>query len=73
MPLTRYKCEIEEIVSCASKELDLEQRLRSTEEEWAEQVLHFSRFKNRGLLMLDTRYWATHFQAHYSRSPQPSH
>ena len=51
----RYKTEIGDIVSCASKELDLEQKLRSTEEEWAEQSLHFSQFKNRGFLMLDAR------------------
>ena len=51
----RYKSEISDIVSCASKELDLEQKLRSTEEEWAEQSLHFSQFKNRGYLMLDAR------------------
>ena len=53
--VVRYKAEIEDIVACASKELDLEQKLRCTEEEWAEQVLHFSQFKNRGYLMLDAR------------------
>ena len=35
----RHKIEIEEIVECALKELNLELQLNSVEEEWAEQVL----------------------------------
>ena len=35
----RHKIEIEEIIDCALKELNLELQLNSVEEEWSEQVL----------------------------------
>lgn len=34
----RHKIEIEEIIECALKELNLEIQLNSVEEEWTEQV-----------------------------------
>ena len=34
----RHRIEIEEIIDCASKELNLELQLNSVEEEWTEQV-----------------------------------
>ena len=37
--LYRHKIEIEEIIECALKELNLELQLNSVEEEWIEQVL----------------------------------
>jgi len=36
--LSRHRIEIEEIIDCASKELNLEMQLNSIEEEWTEQV-----------------------------------
>lgn len=36
--LSRHRIEIEEIIECASKELNLEMQLSSIEEEWTEQV-----------------------------------
>lgn len=34
----RHQAAIEEICRCASRELELEAKMRSTEEEWTEQV-----------------------------------
>lgn len=36
--LFRHQAAIEEICRCASRELELEAKMRSTEEEWTEQV-----------------------------------
>jgi len=35
---SRHQAAIEEICRCASRELELEAKMRSTEEEWTEQV-----------------------------------
>ena len=43
-------------MKCASKEQELELKLRGIEEEWSEQLLHFSPFKNRGIHTLHTVY-----------------
>lgn len=50
--LLQHQAAIEEICRCASRELELEAKMRSTEEEWTEQVLTFENFKNRGLVSL---------------------
>lgn len=50
--LLQHQAAIEEICRCASRELELEAKMRSTEEEWTEQVLTFENFKNRGLVCL---------------------
>ena len=49
----RHQSEIEEICHCASKELELEVKLRITEEEWTEQVLTFTEYKRRGPIYLE--------------------
>lgn len=49
----RHRPEIEEICRSASRELELEVKLRMTEEEWTEQVLNFEPFKKRGPMYLD--------------------
>ncbi|XP_071954985.1 uncharacterized protein [Antedon mediterranea] len=51
--LMQNQGEIEEICHCASKELELEVKLRITEEEWTEQVLMFKNYKNRGPIYLE--------------------
>ncbi|XP_071818739.1 dynein axonemal heavy chain 5-like isoform X4 [Apostichopus japonicus] len=54
--LIEHQVEIEEICHCASKELELEVKLRITEEEWTEQVLMFVNYKNRGPIFLEKDY-----------------
>ena len=49
----RHKSEIEEICRGASRELELEIKMRMTEEEWTEQVLAFEPYKRRGPIYLD--------------------
>ncbi|XP_077977225.1 dynein axonemal heavy chain 8-like isoform X3 [Glandiceps talaboti] len=51
--LMKHQVEIEEICRCASKELELEVKLRITEEEWTEQVLTFQNYKKRGPIFLE--------------------
>ncbi|XP_041462850.1 dynein heavy chain 8, axonemal-like [Lytechinus variegatus] len=51
--LIPHQTEIEEICHCASKELELEVKLRITEEEWTEQVLTFTEYKRRGPIFLE--------------------
>ncbi|KAK6187606.1 hypothetical protein SNE40_005595 [Patella caerulea] len=51
--LIKYKPEIEEICRGASRELELEIKMRLTEEEWTEQVLNFEHYKKRGPMYLD--------------------
>ncbi|XP_033113255.1 dynein heavy chain 5, axonemal-like isoform X2 [Anneissia japonica] len=51
--LMQNQKEIEEICHCASKELELEVKLRITEEEWTEQVLMFQNYKKRGPIYLE--------------------
>ncbi|XP_070568705.1 dynein axonemal heavy chain 5-like isoform X4 [Ptychodera flava] len=51
--LIKHQAEIEEICRCASKELELEVKLRITEEEWTEQVLTFQNYKKRGPIYLE--------------------
>ncbi|XP_055954878.1 dynein axonemal heavy chain 8 [Patella vulgata] len=51
--LIKYKTEIEEICRGASRELELEIKMRLTEEEWTEQVLNFEHYKKRGPMYLD--------------------
>ncbi|XP_068697910.1 dynein axonemal heavy chain 8-like [Montipora foliosa] len=50
--LLQHQAAVEEICRCASRELELEAKMRSTEEEWTEQVLTFENFKNRGQVCL---------------------
>ena len=49
----RHRNAIEEICKSASRELELEVKLRMTEEEWTEQVLNFEPYKRRGPMYLD--------------------
>lgn len=49
----RHKAAIEEICLGASRELELEIKMRMTEEEWTEQVLAFEHYKRRGPIYLD--------------------
>ncbi|OWF37572.1 Dynein heavy chain 5, axonemal [Mizuhopecten yessoensis] len=51
--LIKHKLEIEEICRGASRELELEIKMRVTEEEWNEQVLTFEHYKKRGPMYLD--------------------
>ncbi|XP_074662754.1 uncharacterized protein LOC141915202 [Tubulanus polymorphus] len=51
--LIKHRAEIEEICRCAGKELELEVKLRVTEEEWTEQVLTFEPYKRRGPIYLE--------------------
>ncbi|XP_076466964.1 uncharacterized protein LOC143298129 [Babylonia areolata] len=51
--LIKHKAEIEEICRGASQELELEIKMRVTEEEWTEQVLNFEHYKRRGPMYLD--------------------
>lgn len=51
--LFRHKTAIEEICLGASRELELEIKMRMTEEEWTEQVLAFEHYKRRGPIYLD--------------------
>ncbi|XP_035829673.1 dynein heavy chain 5, axonemal isoform X2 [Aplysia californica] len=51
--LIKHKTEIEEICKGASRELELEIKMRVTEEEWTEQVLNFDHYKKRGPMFLD--------------------
>ncbi|XP_041355189.1 dynein gamma chain, flagellar outer arm-like isoform X3 [Gigantopelta aegis] len=51
--LIKYKGEMEEICRGASRELELEIKMRMTEEEWTEQVLNFEHYKKRGPMFLD--------------------
>ena len=48
----RHKGEIRDIAVAASKELELEVKMRAVEEEWTEQVLTFSNYKRRGPVLL---------------------
>ena len=48
----RRKDEIKDIAVAASKELELEVKMRAVEEEWTEQVLSFSNYKRRGPVLL---------------------
>ena len=49
----RHKVEIEEICHAASREMELEVKMRITEEEWTEQVLAFEHYKRLGPIYLD--------------------
>ncbi|XP_052807484.1 dynein axonemal heavy chain 5-like isoform X7 [Mya arenaria] len=51
--LIKHKTAIEEICLGASRELELEIKMRMTEEEWTEQVLAFEPYKRRGPIYLD--------------------
>uniref|UniRef100_A0A2C9K4Z2 AAA+ ATPase domain-containing protein n=1 Tax=Biomphalaria glabrata TaxID=6526 RepID=A0A2C9K4Z2_BIOGL len=51
--LIKHKAEVEEICKGASRELELEIKMRLTEEEWTEQVLNFQHYKKRGPMYLD--------------------
>lgn len=48
----RHKDEIRDIAISASKELELEVKMRGVEEEWTEQVLTFGNYKRRGPVLL---------------------
>ncbi|XP_059166583.1 dynein axonemal heavy chain 8-like [Physella acuta] len=51
--LIKHRSEVEEICRGASRELELEIKMRVTEEEWTEQVLNFEHYKKRGPMFLD--------------------
>ncbi|XP_052089132.1 uncharacterized protein LOC127725852 isoform X10 [Mytilus californianus] len=51
--LIKHKTEIEEICHGAARELELEIKMKVTEEEWTEQVLAFEHYKKRGPMYLD--------------------
>lgn len=50
---SRNKQDIEEICHGAARELELEIKMKVTEEEWTEQVLAFEHYKKRGPMYLD--------------------
>ena len=52
-PICRHKQEIEDICHAASREMELEVKMRITEEEWTEQVLAFEHYKKLGPIYLD--------------------
>jgi dynein heavy chain len=54
--LELYKLEIEEICKSAKKEQELENKMRTIEEEWNEQVLNFTNYKEYGEVCLDKDY-----------------
>jgi dynein heavy chain len=54
--LEMHTREIEEICLSAKKEQELESKMRSIEEEWNEQVLSFSTYKDYGEICLDKKY-----------------
>jgi dynein heavy chain len=54
--LDLHASEIEEICKAAKKEQELESRMRTIEEEWNEQVLSFSNYKDYGEVCFDKEY-----------------
>jgi dynein heavy chain len=54
--LDLHATEIEEICFAAKKEQELESRMRSIEEEWNEQVLSFTHYKDYGEVCFDKEY-----------------
>ncbi|CAF3476774.1 unnamed protein product [Rotaria socialis] len=54
--LDKYQNEISAICFSAQKELELEIKMRSIEEEWTEQILNFEPYKDYGLILLEKRY-----------------
>ncbi|CAF1326895.1 unnamed protein product [Adineta steineri] len=56
IPLDNYQNEISAICFSAQKELELETRMRSIEEEWTEQILSFEPYKDYGPVLLEKRY-----------------
>ncbi len=54
--LDKYQNEISAICFSAQKELELEIKMRSIEEEWTEQILNFEPYKDYGLVLLEKRY-----------------
>ena len=51
--ICRNKPALEEICMCASKEMELEIKMRKIEEIWTENVLCFDHYKLRGPIYLD--------------------
>jgi uncharacterized protein YpmS len=56
IPLDKYQNEISAICFSAQKELELETKMRSIEEEWTEQILNFEPYKDYGSVLLEKRY-----------------
>ncbi|CAF0936921.1 unnamed protein product [Rotaria sordida] len=54
--LDKYQNEIAAICFSARKELELETKMRSIEEEWTEQILNFEPYKDYGSILLEKRY-----------------
>ncbi|CAF0874114.1 unnamed protein product [Rotaria sordida] len=54
--LDKYQNEIAAICFSARKELELEIKMRSIEEEWTEQILNFEPYKDYGSILLEKRY-----------------
>ncbi|UJR24993.1 hypothetical protein I4U23_006354 [Adineta vaga] len=56
IPLDKYQDEISAVCFSAQKELELEVKMRSIEEEWTEQILNFEPYKDYGSIVLEKRY-----------------
>ena len=56
IPLDKYREEIAAVCFSAQKELELETKMRSIEEEWTEQILSFEPYKDYGSVLLEKRY-----------------
>ncbi|CAF1032650.1 unnamed protein product [Adineta ricciae] len=56
IPLDKYREEISAVCFSAQKELELETKMRSIEEEWTEQILSFEPYKDYGSVLLEKRY-----------------
>ena len=54
--LDAHQEEISAICFSAQKELELETKMRSIEEEWTEQILNFEPYKDHGHVLLEKRY-----------------
>ncbi|XP_028415382.1 dynein heavy chain 8, axonemal-like isoform X2 [Dendronephthya gigantea] len=54
--LISHQDEIKNICSSASRELELEVKMRNTEEEWTEQVLQFEKFKDGAMYCLSNQH-----------------
>ena len=54
--LDKHQEEITALCFGAQKELELETKMRSIEEEWTEQILNFESYKDYGFVLLDKHY-----------------
>lgn len=54
--LDKFRSEISAVCFSAQKELELEIKMRTIEEEWTEQILNFEPYKEYGFVILEKRY-----------------